>query len=124
MGGGDAVTRAWETAGYGVVGTSSAEPDAGTSGARGAMGADSLRRCSSWPREGDRVGEVQALTSPFSAEGGAAAVPSFLLFAVDSGLDNQRRRSGSSDMRKNKTEIEHLLIHHGVFHPPLEKLEA
>ena len=124
MGGGDPVTRAWETAGSGAVGASSAEPDAGTSGASGAMGADSSRRCSSWPREGDRAAEVRALTPPFSAEGGAAAVPSFLLFAADDSLLNRGGTSGSGDMSKNKTEIEHLLIHRGVFHPPLKKLEA
>ena len=86
MGGGDAVTRAWETAGFGVVGTPSAEPDAGTSGARGAMGANSSRRCSFWPREGDRAGELRVLLPPFSAEGGVAAVSPFLFFAEGVGL--------------------------------------
>ena len=91
MGGDDAVTRAWETAGSGAAGTSSTGPDAGTSGASGAMGADSTRRCSSCPREDDRVGEVpvRALLPPFSAEGGAAAASSFLFFAEGVGLINQ-----------------------------------
>ena len=89
VGGGDAVTRAWETAGSGAVGTSSAEPDAGTSGARGARGADSSRRCSSWPREGNRGGEVRVLLPPFPAEGRTAAVSPFLFFAEGVGLINQ-----------------------------------
>ena len=89
MGGSDIVTKAWEIAGSGAAGTSSAEPDAGTSGARGAMGADSPRRCSSWPREGDWIGEVRVLLPPFSTEGGAAAVSSFLFFAKGVGLVSQ-----------------------------------
>ena len=77
MGGGDIVTRAWEIAGSGAAGTSSATPGAGTSGANGAMGADSMRRCSSWTREDDWAGEMWALLPPFSAEGGTAAASSF-----------------------------------------------
>ena len=96
MGGSDIVTKAWETADPGAAGTSSAAPSAGTSGASGAMGADSTRRCSSWPREDDRAGEMRALLPPFSAEGGTAAVSSFLFFAEDVGLINQGRASGNS----------------------------
>ena len=88
-GGGDVVTRAGEIKGSRAFGTSSAEPGTGTSGASGATGADSSRRCSSWPREGDRVGEVRVLSPPFSAEEGAAAVSSFLFFAEGIGLINQ-----------------------------------
>ena len=122
MGGDNAVTRAWETAGSGAAGTSSTGPDAGTSGASGAMGADSSRRCSSWPREDDRAGEVRALAPPFLAEEGAVTVPSFLFFATGNGLDSQRRKSGSSDMSENKMEVEHLLIYRDIF--PLGELEA
>ena len=96
MGGGDIVTRAWEIAGSGAAGTSSAAPSAGTFGASGAMGADSTRRCSSWPREDDRAGEMRVLLPPFCAEGGTAAVPSFLFFAEDAGLINQRQASGNN----------------------------
>ena len=60
--------------GTGAAGTSSAAPGAGTSEASRAMGADSTWRCSSWPREDDRAGEMRALLPPFSAEGGTAAV--------------------------------------------------
>ena len=122
MGGGDVVTKAWETAGSRAAGTSSTGPDAGTSGASGAMGADSSRRCSSWPREDDRAGEVRVLAPPFLAEEGAVTVPSFLFFAAGSGLGSQRRKSGSSDKSENKMEVEHLLIHRDIL--PLRKPEA
>ena len=89
MGGDNAVTRVWETAGFGAVGTSSTEPNAGTSGASGALGADSSWRRSSWPREDDRAGEVRVLLPPFSAEGGAAVVSPFLFFVEGVGLSNQ-----------------------------------
>ena len=96
MRGGDIVTRAWEIAVSGAAGTSLAAPSAGTSGASEAMGPDSTRQCSSWPREDDRAGEMRALLPPSSAEGGTAAVSSFLFFAEDVGLINQGRASGNN----------------------------
>ena len=104
MGGADAVARTWEIAGYGAAGTPSTAPDAGTSGASGAMGADSTRRCSSWPREDDRVGEVRALLPPFSAEEGTAAVSSFLFFAKGVGLIDQGRTSGNNKYKQGQGE--------------------
>ena len=95
VGGSDIVTRAWETAGSGAAGTSSAAPSTGTSGASRAVGADSTRRCSSCPHEDDRAGEMRALLPPFSA-GGTAAASSFLFFAEDVGLINQRRALGNN----------------------------
>ena len=50
------------------------------------MGAGSSCRCSSWPREGDRGGEVRVLSPVFFVEGGAAAAPSLLFFTEDAGL--------------------------------------
>ena len=97
MGGADVIARAWETTGSGAARTPPAEPDAGISRASGAMAADSMRRCSSWPREDDRAGEMRALLPPFSAEGGTAAVSSFLFFAEDVGLINQGRASGNNE---------------------------
>ena len=104
MGGSDTVTRAWETAGSGAAGTSSAAPSTGTSGASGAMGADSTRRCSSWPREGDRAGEIRALLPPFSTEGGTTDASSFLFFAKDVGLINQGRVSGNDEYKQGQDE--------------------
>ena len=60
------------------------------------MGADSTRRRSSWPREDDRAGEMRALLPPFFAEGGTAAISSFLFFAEDVGLINQGLASGNN----------------------------
>ena len=104
MGGGDIVTRAWEIAGSGAAGTSSTVAGAGTFGATGAMGDDSTRRCSSWPREDDRAGEMRALLPPFSAEGGMAAASSFLFFAEDVGLINQGRASGNDEYSQGQGE--------------------
>ena len=100
MGGGDVVTKARETVGSRAAGTSSTGPDAGTSGASGAMGVDSMRRCSSWPRDDNRAGEVRVLLPPFSAEGGTAAVSSFLVVAEDVGLINQGRASGNNEYQQ------------------------
>ena len=60
------------------------------------MGADSMRRGTSWPREDDRAGEMWALLPPFSAEEGTAAVSSFLFFAEDVSLINQGRALGNN----------------------------
>ena len=60
------------------------------------MGADSKRRCSSWPREDDRAGEMRALLPPFSV-GGTVAASSFLLFADDVDLINQGPVSGINE---------------------------
>ena len=103
MGGSDIITRAWETAGSGAVGTSSAARSIGTSGASGAMGADSTRRCSSWRREDDRAEEMRALLPPFSA-GGMAVASSFLFFAEDIGLINQGRVSGNDNYKQGQGE--------------------
>ena len=103
MGGSDIITRAWETAGSGESGTSSAAPSTGTSGASGDMGADSTRRCSSWPREDDRAREMWALLPPFSTEGTAAA-SSFLFFAEDVVLINQGRISGNDEYKQGQGE--------------------
>ena len=100
VGGGDIVARAREIVGSGAAGTSSTAPDAGSSGASGAMGADSTQRCSSWPREDDRAGEMRALLPPFSAEGGTAAASCFVFFAEDVGLINQGRVSGNNKYRQ------------------------
>ena len=102
MGGSD--IRAWETADPRAAGTSSAAPSAGTSGASGAMGADSTWRCSSWPREDDRAGEMQALLPPFSMEGGTAAAYSFLFFTEDVGLINQGLASGNDEYKQGQGE--------------------
>ena len=99
MGGGDFVTRTWEITGSGAAGTSSAAPGAGTSGPSGAMGADSTRRRSSWPREDDRAGEMRALLPPSSTEGGTSVVSSFLFFAEDVGLINQGRALGNDEYK-------------------------
>ena len=104
MGGGDIVARAWEIAGSGAAGTSSAAPSTGTSRASGAMGADSTRRCSSWPREDDQAGEMRALLPPFSAEGGTAAASCFVFFAEDVGLINQGRASGNDEYKQGQGE--------------------
>ena len=104
MGGGDIVTRAWEIAGFGAAGTSSAAPSAGTSGARGAMGDDSTRRCSPWPHEDDRAGEMRALLPPFSEEGGTDAASSFIFFAEDISLTNQGPASGNEECKQGQGE--------------------
>ena len=70
------------------------------------MGADSTRRCSSWPREDDRAGEMRALLPPFSAEGGTAAISSFLFFAEDVGLINQGRASGNGEHKRGQGEAQ------------------
>ena len=102
MGGGDIVTRAWETATSGVAGTSSVVPGAATSGARRAMGASSMWQCSSWPREDDRAGEMRALLPPFPAKGGTVAASSFLFFAEGVGLFNQGRALGNDEYKQGK----------------------
>jgi len=104
VGGADIVARTWEIAGSGAAGTSPAELDTGTSGASGAMGADSTRRCSSWPREYARVGEVRALLPPFSAEEGTAAVSSFLFFAEGAGLIDRGLMSGNNKYKQGQGE--------------------
>ena len=104
MGGGDIFTRAWETATYGVAGTTSVVPGVDASRASGAMGAGSMWRCSSWPREDDRAGEMRVLLPPFSAEGGTAAASSFLFFAEDVGLINQGRASGNDEYKQGQGE--------------------
>ena len=106
MGGGDIVTRAWETATSGEAGTSSAAPGADTSGASRAMWASSTWQCSSWPREDDRAGEMRELLPPFSAEGGTAAASSFLFFAEDVGLINQGRASGNGEHKPGQGEAQ------------------
>ena len=104
MGGGDIITRTWETATSGAAGTPSAAPGASNSGASRAMGAGSMWRCSSWPREDDWAGEMRALLPPFPEEGGTDAASSFLFFAEDDGLINQGPASGNEECKQGQGE--------------------
>ena len=70
------------------------------------MGADSTRRCSSWPREDDWAGEMRALLPPFSV-GGTAAASSFLFFVEDVGLINQGRASGNGEHKQGQGEAQY-----------------
>ena len=62
------------------------------------------QRCSSWPCEDDRAGEIRALLPPFSAGGGTAAASSFFFFAEDVGLIDQGRASGNDEYKQGQGE--------------------
>ena len=62
---------------------------------------------------------------PCSAEGGTTALPSFLFFAEDVSLINQRRASRKKQApAQTKQSSKHLPVHRKVLHPSLVKLEA
>ena len=104
MGGGDIITRTWETATSEAARTSSAVPCTGTSGASEAMGAGSTWRCSSWPREDHRARVMRALLPPFPEGGGTDAASSFIFFVQDVVLTNQGPALGNEECKQGQGE--------------------